>query len=334
MTSARTVRWGIVGPGRIARLVVRDFVHVEGAEAVAVASRSLDRAQAFAEEFGLATAYGSYREIIAADDIDVLYIATPHPQHLMIALAALEAGRAVLVEKTFTATLAGAEQVVAAAREHGVFAMEAMWTRFQPAIVAARTLIEDGVIGEVRQVQADLGVDRPFDPADRIYDPTQGGGALLDLGVYVVSFAQYFLGTPDRVEATGSLAPTGVDTEAGLLLGYADGRAATLLATIRHQTPGAARIHGTDGWIDVHPRFHHPSTIVLTRRGHDPETITRPPRGGGYSHELAEVTQAVAAGRLESTVMPLADTLAVQRILEEAGRQLGVTQHDDTEMTL
>jgi predicted dehydrogenase len=334
VTSARTVRWGIVGPGRIARNVVQDFVHVEGAEAVAVASRSGDRAQAFADEFGLGTAYGSYGEIIAADDVDVLYIATPHPQHLVVAVAALEAGKAVLVEKTFTATVAGAERVVATARERGVFAMEAMWTRFQPAIVAARTLIEDGVIGEVRQVQADLGVDRPFDPTDRLYDPAQGGGALLDLGVYVVSFAQYFLGTPDRVEATGSLAPTGVDAEAGLLLGYADGRAATLLATVKHQTPGAARIHGTEGWIDVQPRFHHPSTIVLTRRGQEPETITRPPRGGGYSHELAEVTQAVAAGRLESAVMPLADTLAVQRILEEAGRQLGVTQHDDTEMTL
>jgi predicted dehydrogenase len=334
VTSAPTVRWGIVGPGRIARKVVQDFVHVEGAEAVAVASRSGERAQAFADEFGLATAYGSYGEIIAADDVDVLYIATPHPQHLVVAVAALEAGKAVLVEKTFTATVAGAERVVATAHERGVFAMEAMWTRFQPAIVAARTLIEDGVIGEVRQVQADLGVDRPFDVTDRLYDPAQGGGALLDLGVYVVSFAQYFLGTPDRVEASGSLAPTGVDAEAGLLLGYADGRAATLLATVKHQTPGAARIHGTEGWIDVHPRFHHPSTIVLTRRGQEPETITRPPRGGGYAHELDEVTQAVAAGRLESAVMPLADTLAVQRILEEAGRQLGVTQHDDTEMTL
>ncbi|WP_375426263.1 Gfo/Idh/MocA family protein [uncultured Friedmanniella sp.] len=334
MTSARTVRWGIIGPGRIARNVVRDFVHVDGAEAVAVASRSPERAQSFADEFGLAAAYGSYREIIAADDLDVLYIATPHPQHLVVAVAALEAGKAVLVEKTFAATLAGAERMVATAREHGVFAMEAMWTRFLPAIVAARTLIEDGVIGEVRQVQADLGVDRPFDPTDRLYDPAQGGGALLDLGVYVVSFAQYFLGSPDRVVASGSLAPTGVDAEAGLLLGYADGRAATLLATVKHQTPGAARIHGTDGWIDVHPRFHHPTTIVLTRRGHDPETITRPPRGGGYAHELAEVTQAVAAGRLESAVMPLDDTLAVQRILEDAAAQLGVTQHDDTEMTL
>jgi predicted dehydrogenase len=157
---------------------------------------------------------------------------------------------------------------------------------------------------------------------------------MLDLGVYVVSFAQYFLGTPDHVHVSGSLAPTGVDAEAGLLLGYDDGRAATLLGSIKHYTPGAARIHGTAGWIDVQPRFHHPRSIVLTRRGHEPETITRPPVGGGYSHELVEVTEAVAAGRTESTVMPLDDTLAVQRILNEACEQLGVFHEEDRSLQL
>ena len=328
------MRWGIVGPGRIARNVVRDFGEVAGAEAVAVASRSLDRARAFAEEFGLASAYGSYRELVEADDVDVLYIATPHPQHLAVAVAALEAGKAVLVEKTFAATVAGAEQIVETARRRQVFAMEAMWTRFQPAVVAARELVADGAIGEVRQVQADLGVSATFDPTDRLFDPAQGGGALLDLGVYPVSFAQHFLGTPDRVTVSGSLAPTGVEAEAGLLLGYDDGRAAALLVTLRGHTPGAAQIRGTEGWIDVPPRFHHPDRIVLTRHGHDPETLHRPARGGGYAHELDEVTACVAAGRTESTVMPLADTLAVQRILNDAAEQLGVHQHDDLEMTL
>ncbi len=279
--SAETVNWGIVGPGRIAAKVVADFAQVPGAEAVAVASRSADRAAAFAAEHGLARSYGSYGELIADAGIDVVYIATPHPQHLTIALAAIAAGKAVLVEKTFTATVAGAEQVVATARAAGVFAMEAMWTRFQPAIVAARALIDDGAIGEVRQLQADLGVDRPYDESDRLFDPAQGGGAMLDLGVYPVSFAQYFLGVPDRVEVTGSLAPTGVEWEVGLLLGYDDGRAATVLGSLRHQTPGAARIFGTEGWIDIPPRFHHPSRIVLHRKGRDPEEIVRPPARPG-----------------------------------------------------
>ena len=310
--------------------MVKDFPYVPGASVLAVASRSQDRARRFATENQIDRAYGSYAEIIADPDIDVLYISTPHPQHHRIARAATEAGKAVLVEKTFTATVAGAEDVVNSARERQVFAMEAMWTRFQPAVVAARKLIDDGAIGEVRQIQADLGVDRPYDPTDRLFDPAQGGGAMLDLGVYVVSFAQYFLGNPDRIEVSGSLAPTGVDAEAGLLLAYADGRAASLLISLRNPTPGAARIHGTGGWIEVPPRFHHPNRIILARTGHEPETISQPPLGTGYAHELLEVTEGVRAGRTESAIMPLDDTLAVQRILNQACEALGVFHTEDS----
>jgi predicted dehydrogenase len=330
MIDSQQLRWGIIGPGRIASQVIKDFPYVAAAEAVAVASRSVERAQAFATQHGLARSYGSYQEILADEGVDVVYIATPHPQHHAIALAAIAAGKAALVEKTFTATAAGAEQVIAAARQRQVFVMEAMWTRFQPAIVAARALIDDGAIGEVRQLQADLGVDRPYDPTDRLFDPAQGGGAMLDLGVYVVSFAQYFLGTPDRIAVSGSLAPTGVDAEAGLLLGYEDGRVATLLISLKHPTPGAARIQGTKGWIEVPPRFHHPHRIVLNRRGREPETISRPPLGTGYSHELIEVTEGVRAGRTESEIMPLQDTLAVQRVLNEACELLGVFHTEDS----
>jgi predicted dehydrogenase len=329
MSDSAIVRWGIVGPGRIASLLIKDFTYIDDAEPLAVASRSAERAEAFATEHGLGRAYGSYHEIMNDPDVDVLYIATPHPQHYAIALAAIAAGKAVLVEKTFTATVAGAEEVIGTARQHHVFAMEAMWTRFQPAIVAARELIEDGAIGEVRQLQADLGVDRPYNPADRLFDPAQGGGAMLDLGVYAVSFAQHFLGTPNHMAVTGSLAPTGVDAEAGLLLGFGDGRAAALLISLKHHTPGAARIQGTKGWIDVPPRFHHPQRIVLHRKGQDAEAITRLPLGAGYSHELIEVTECVRAGRTESVIMPLADTLAVQRILNEACEKLGVFHTED-----
>lgn len=326
--SNASIRWGIVGPGRIAEKLVGDFVHVPDAEVVAVASRSPVRAKAFADEHGIERSYGSYLDMIADPDVDVLYIATPHPHHHAIGVAAAAAGKALLMEKAFTATLAGAESLVSTVREHKVFAMEAMWTRFQPAVVAARTLIDDGAIGTVRSVQADLGVVRTFDPTDRVFAHELGGGAILDLGVYVVSFAQMMLGAPTSVAALGSLEPSGVDADVTFMLGFDEGRTATLMCSLHSPMPGHARIFGTTGWIDILPRFHHPKSFVLHREGHEPEQFDRPPLGGGYSHELIEVTESIKAGRTESVVMSLDDTLAVQRVLDDALAQLGVRFHE------
>jgi len=325
----RPVRWGIVGPGRIAEDLVGDFVHVPDAEVLAVASRSSDRAQAFAAKHGIDRAYGSYRELIADPDVDVLYIATPHPQHLAIGLEAARAGKSLLVEKAFTATLTGAQSLVDEVHAHQVFAMEAMWTRFQPAVVKARQLLADGAIGEVRSVQADLGVVRDFDPSDRVFAYDLGGGAMLDLGVYVVSFAQMVLGTPTSVSAYGALEPSGVDAEVSLLLGFSEGRTAALMCSLHSPMPGHARIFGSTGWIDVEPRFHHPRSIVLHRYGAEPERFEHPALGGGYAHELIEVTSSIIAGKRESTIMPLDDTLAVQRALDEALGQLGIRFTED-----
>jgi predicted dehydrogenase len=322
-----TVRWGIVGPGRIASKVVGDFPHVPGAEAVAVASRSIDRAKAFAAEHDLARAHGSYREILDDPDVDVLYIATPHPQHRAIALAALRAGKAIMVEKAFTVTPQATREIAALAGELGVFAMEAMWTRFQPAVVRMRDLIADGAAGEVRAMQVDLGVRNPLAPGDRFVAPELGGGALFDLTVYPISFAHMVLGIPTSVSAYGTVTD-GVDLEESVLLAFASGAAATLTATLRCATPGQARVFGTEGWIDVLPRFHHPDTIVLHRVDRDPEEITLPHVGGGYFHELLEVTECVAAGRVESAVMPLADTIAVQDVMGEVAAQLGMTPQE------
>jgi predicted dehydrogenase len=325
----QALRWGIAGPGRIAALVAGDFAHVPDAELVAVGSRSQQRAERFARAHGLARAHGSYAALIADPQVDVVYIATPHPQHYAIAIAALRAGKAVLVEKAFTATLAGAEEVAAEARRSGVFAMEAMWTRFQPAIVRARELLAEGAIGEITSVQADLGIVRDFDPSDRLFAPELGGGALLDLGVYAVSFAQMLLGAPQTVFAVGGHEPNGIEASATLLLGFADGRSATLTTSLHAPLPGAARVFGSRGWIELPPRFHHPTRLVLHRDGREPEALTLPPLGGGYSHELIELTQCVRAGRPESTVMPLGDTLAVMAVLEQAGAQLGMTRAED-----
>jgi predicted dehydrogenase len=272
-----TLRWGIAGPGRIARGIARDLQLLDGCELVAVGSRSPARAEAFAAEFAApgsgARAYGSYRELIAADDVDVIYISTPHRQHAAIARAALAAGKAVLVEKAFTCTVAGTRGVIDDARKYERFAMEAMWTRFTPLVVRMRELLADGAIGEVRAVHADLGIVRQVDPADRLWDLAQGGGALLDLGVYPVAFAQMVLGTPDSVQVRGMVGPTGVEQDAAMLLGYDDGRWAMLDCSMRMPLAGAVpggRGAGTDvggaGGRRVLPRTGRGARLHRRRR--------------------------------------------------------------------
>ena len=323
-----TIRWGIAGPGRMANALVGDFAHVPGAMVTAVGSRSVDRAYQFASHHGIGTAHGSYAELLADPNVDVVYIATPHPQHHDIAMAAIDAGKGVLVEKAFTATLEGTQEIVRAARDKGVFAMEAMWTRFQPAVATAKKIVDAGEIGELVAVQGDLCAYRDYQPTDRLFDPAKGGGALLDLGVYVTSFAQYFLGEPTEIMARGSHYPNGVEAAASILLGYESGATAALTCALSAPGPGQMAIVGTKGWIHVPPRFHHPNRIVVHREGMPPHTIDAQPIGTGYAHELIEVTECMAAGRTESSIMPLDDTVSVMRTLEACGRQLGVEWHE------
>ncbi|MBD8868053.1 Gfo/Idh/MocA family protein [Nocardioides donggukensis] len=326
-----TVRWGIAGTGGIAEAMAADLARVSDAELVAIGSRRPETARAFAEAVGRDGLQGTHGEarahdyagLVADDGVDAIYVATPHPQHRDLALACLRAGRAVLVEKAFTATLAGAEEVVRTARETGTFCMEAMWTRFVPAVVRARQLVADGAIGTVRTVQADLGAYRTYDPTSRLFDPALGGGATLDLGVYVVSIAQHFLGDPDRVHAAGTTYPNGTDASVGILLGYDDGRSATLTCSLEAASPARAVLLGDAGSIELMPRFHHPERLVLRRNGHPPEEIREPVRGAGYLHEVEEVHRCLAGGLAESEVMPLRDTLGVQRVLQEVLDQLG-----------
>ncbi|ROR96276.1 putative dehydrogenase [Salana multivorans] len=328
-----TTRWGILGPGRIAAKVADDFAHVTDGVVTAVGSRSRERAERFvADHAPGARAYVGYRDLLADPEIDAVYLATPHTQHAAQAVAAIREGKAVLVEKTFAATLAGAQRVVGEATMREVFVMEAMWTRFLPAVAEARRLVADGAIGEVRAVAADLGINRPFDPEDRLFNLELGGGTLLDLGVYVVSMAQMVLGDAVSVTARGSLLPSGADAEAGLLVDFGSGRTATLQTSFRSPMPGDARIYGTEGWIDLPPRFHHPDRVVLHREGADPEERHVPPDGAGYSYEFVEVQRCLAAGLTQSPVMPLHDTLVVQRILQDAADQIGVrlTEADAT----
>lgn len=339
--TATSLRWGVLGPGGIADAVMGDLPLVEGATLHAVGSRALTRAQAFAGRHGAAKAYGSYGALLEDPDVDVVYISTPHRQHHGLALAALDAGKHVLVEKAFTCTLAGAREVVEAARTAGRFCMEAMWTRFQPAMVRALELVRTGAIGAVRQVRADLGLVVPFDPGHRLWDRAQGGGALLDLGVYPVAFLQHVLGgTPEHLDVAGALGPHGmVDAEAALQWHGAGGRVGLAQCALTSPLPGGAAVFGTEGWLELPPRFHHPTRLRVhplgdDRRAASPQETELPATGGGYAHELAEVHRCIGAGLTESATMPLDDTLAVMGVLEEALHALGVHHDEDGDVPL
>ncbi|TDT29848.1 Gfo/Idh/MocA family protein [Naumannella halotolerans] len=340
--SIETVRWGIVGPGSIANNLVRDLALVPNATLTAVGSRSAERAQAFIDDHaddegasGTPIAYGSYDELIHSPEVDVLYIATPHAQHQAIAEAALAAGKHLLVEKAFTATLDGTMAIVEAARKHDRFVMEAMWTRFLPAIVKIVELVDSGAIGEVRGVQADLCLGRPFQAGHRLFEPSTAGGALLDLGVYPVSLAQYFLGDPESVVAAASHYDNGVDASTSIQLGYSDGLLASLYCSIENAGPGRAAILGTEGWIEIPPRFHHPDRFIVHHMnwtGRADQHHEHPPIGGGYYHELVEVTESIRAGRTESAIMPLSDTVSVMKILQACADQVGLSFTEDPQI--
>lgn len=321
-------RWGVLATGGIAATVAGDLAAVEGAELLAVASRGPERAAAFAAEHGVARSYGSYADLLADPDVDVVYVATPHGLHREVAGAALRAGKPVLVEKSFTTTTAGARELVDLARERGLFCMEAMWTRFQPAVVEVLGLLADGVVGDVRHVAADLGFRVPPGTA-RFVEPSLGGGALLDMGVYPVSLAHMVLGAPDEVVARGTLAPSGVDAEATLLLSYPTGATAALHTTMVGAPPRRGAVVGTEGHVLTEGgALHRPDAFVVHRTGEEPRRVEHAQVGRGYGPMLRHVQECLAQGLTESPVWPLSSTLAVLDVLERSLHQLGVVMDD------
>jgi predicted dehydrogenase len=317
------IRWGILGTGGIARVFTEDLLRLPGHEVVAVGSRATGTAEAFAARHGIGRAHGSYEDLAADGEVDVVYVATPHPGHHPAALRCLEGGRAVLVEKPFTTTAADAEHLIAVARDRGLFAMEGMWTRFNPVISRLRALVADGAIGEIQSVYADFSFAFAFDPAHRLWAPELAGGALLDVGVYPVSFAWMLLGAPDTVQATSAPAPTGVDANTGILLGYASGAVALLHCGLMADSPQTATVTGTKGRIEVAAPFFRPEAMTVHRAGAEPETFTTEIDGHGYTYQAAEVARCLRAGALESPLMPLGETRDILGTLETIAALLG-----------
>jgi predicted dehydrogenase len=318
-----TVRWGILGPGRIARKFALALRESEDAILAAVGSRSRDRAEAFAREYGAPTGHDSYEALAGDPQVDAVYVATPHPFHLPHTVLCLSAGKHVLCEKPLALNAAQGERMIEAAREADRLLMEAMWTRFLPTMARVRGLLAEGAIGEPRLLTADFGFRAPFDPASRLFDPALGGGALLDLGVYPLSLALMLFGEPARITSAVNLGTTGVDEEAAILLHHEHGEMAVLTASSRLATPGRARIHGTGGWIRIHPPWQG-STRLTVGSGDAEETLDLPHRGGGFAHQVEAFMDLLREGRRDSPVMPLAGSLAVMRTMDAMRAQWGL----------
>ena len=350
---SKEIRWGILGTGAIAAHFAEGLASVPGATLQAIGSRARASADAFARAHGARRAYGSYEELARDPEVDVVYVATPNSAHRDNAILCIEAGKAVLCEKPFTVDAAEARQVVELARARDVFCMEGMWMRFVPLVRELSVLLRGGTIGDVRMITASLGMPFAFDAAHRVFDPLLGGGALLDLGVYPVSFAFYLLGRPTRVSSHAVLGATGVDEQATILLDFPEGRQAALTTSLRNTTSNDATVMGTDGMIRVAGPLYRPESLTvhrsspaggthpvrsgivaragrLARLRQNPlvrdvrslvararaKTVTRRVLGNGYAHEAEEVMRCLRAGDRESPVMPLDETLAIMETMD------------------
>jgi len=328
MTEA--LRWGIIGTGGIAARFAADVALLADCEVVAVGSRTAEKAAGFAAEHGVARSHGSYPELVADPQVDAVYVASPHPFHAEHALLAIAAGKHVLVEKPFTMNAVQARTVVEAAGRAGVFCMEAMWTRFLPHHVRLRELLAEKAIGEVLALGADQGMRFRQDPQHRLFALELGGGALLDLGIYPFSFASMVLGAPRTVRALSSPAFTGVDGTTSALLAYDGGAHAMIQCSAQVATPMAAWIAGTEGRIELSRQWYTAnSTLTLTRQDGSVERLE--PAGDlvrgnakGMRLQVAEVRDCIRAGRLESPVMPLDETISIMGTLDEVRDQIGL----------
>jgi len=326
---ANAVRWGILGTGKIARAFATALADVPGAVLAAVASRGLDKAQDFAREFHAGAAYGSYQELADAGAIDLVYVATPHPQHANNTLMALRAGKGVLVEKPFAMNLREAEQMVTLARSRRLFLMEAMWTRYLPAFDEVRRIIASGEIGEPRQVVADFGFNAQFGPEHRAFNPELGGGALLDLGIYPLSIASALLGPVAEIRAQASLGATGVDVQTAFTLRHEGGGLSVCSSSFEARTPCELTVSGTRGHVRMNTMFHRAKSVTVTRDDGSTRTVDTPYLGNGYVHEIMEAQRCFAEGRLESPAMRLDETLALMGVMDEIRRQIGLSYESD-----
>lgn len=319
----KTIRWGVLAPGRIANSFAEGLKTLPQGEAYAVASRDLGRAQEFAKKHGFKKAYGSYEELVRDEAVDAVYVSNPHPFHEESVILCLQHGKAVLCEKPLAVNQHQVERMIAAARENKVFLMEAMWTRFLPAIRKAVELIQGGAIGKLRHIMCDFGFRAHVDPEGRLFAPQLAGGALLDVGVYNLAFISMIYGDqPESIQSHLTLGETGVDEIATALLQYSDGRSAFSLSSVRMNTSQDALIYGDEGLIRL-PEYWHGQSIHLKNRSGE-QTLHLPFEASGFQFETQEVMDCLTRGERESAIMPLSESLNIAKMMDQIRKAGGL----------
>lgn len=316
--------WGIIGTGGIAHAFAKDLALLDGHAVHAVGSRNLKTAQNFATEFNATKAYGSYEELVNDDTIDAVYVATPHPWHVENVILALNAQKPVLCEKPFAVNAIEAKEMIAAAKENNVAIMEAMWARFLPHYAKIREIVASGVLGQITTIHADHGQRLADQNIPRLVEPSLAGGALLDLGIYPISFAHMVLGIPTSITANAVLTAKGVDAQTSIILNYPQGAQAILNTTMIVQTPCTAVIAGLDGYLEVDRTFYNPTSMRVTLYD---GTVTEYPNsyiGHGLREQAAEFARVVKSGEKESPILIAADTVAIMEIMDSVRALIGL----------
>jgi predicted dehydrogenase len=335
VATGRPLRWGVVATGRIAARVTEDIGRLEDAVLQAVSSRFEANAVDFADRFGFAGYYfddggtKAFQQLFEDPQVDIVYIATPHGQHYEIAKAALLAGKHVLCEKSLTINAAEAAELIEIARSRKLFLMEALWMRFLPCINRAWDIIASGELGEIQWVQADIGFPAAYDPASRLWNPAAGGGALLDMTVYPLTWALGALGFPAAVTAVGTLNDDGIDIQNALTLSYSHGAQAQLTSSLLASSPRTATVCGSEGWLRSGSPLHNPSELIVQEHLGERRVERFEQVGNGFTYELREVTRCIQEGLLESPTMPLADSLDTMRLFDGVRAQIGVRYDAD-----
>lgn len=320
-----TIRWGIIGTGSIAHQFAQGLKVLDDAKLTAVTSRTQASADKFADEFGIKYRHVGVEQLTTNKDVDVVYVATPHPMHKDNTLQCLDGGKPVLCEKPFAMNVSEATEMIERAKQKNLFLMEAMWMYCFPAMGKVREIISSGAIGEVRQVHANLCFRGDPDEIRRLLDPDLGGGALLDVGVYTIALAQMvYQRQPSRIVSMAHLGETGTDEQSSMIFGYDDGAISVLTCAVRTNTSKGAAIYGTDGYIRIPDGFCEPDKIFV-KVGQDPEQEFSFGRvGNGYNFEAAEVMDCLRKGQLQSDIVPHAETLAVMKTMDTIRKQWGL----------